>query len=270
MKVKEAVVNKTVAQIYLQPSKTSEMADEAIYGMVVELDKELQEGWYYIKTKYDYEGYMHIDDLYLNFESILAWKEKAHHEICHNVVDVMSSPSYKGYQLKLLVRGSLVKSLDERKDNWSKISLVDGTTGWVRQEFLKVVTVTRDQDEDRLRKSLVDTALKYLNTQYRWGGRSPLGIDCSGLCSISYLLNGITIYRDAKLKDKYLRPIPMEEVKGGDLLFFPGHVAMYIGEGKFIHSSASINGVNINSLNQEDSDYREDLKDQLYAIGTIF
>ena len=62
----------------------------------------------------------------------------------------------------------------------------------------------------------------------------------------------------------------MEEAKEGDLLFFPGHVAMYIGDGKFIHSSASINGVHINSLNPEDDDYRKDLKDELYAIGTIF
>lgn len=265
----EGIVIKTVAPIYLKPSKESEMADEAIYGMVVELT-ESSDDFYFVKTKYDYSGYMHKDDLMFGLEDVVKWSKESTYEICHNLVDVMSLPSYKGYQLKLLPRGASLIKLGEEKDGWVSVSLACNTKGWVRKDFLRKKVNKDDLDEETLRKNLVNTAYKYLNTQYRWGGRSPLGIDCSGLCSISYLLNGVVIYRDARLKDEYMKSITMEEAKEGDLLFFPGHVAMYLGKGRFIHSSASINGVNLNSLNPEDSDFRKDLKDELYAIGTIF
>lgn len=264
-----AIVINTVAPIYLKPSKESEMADEAIYGMIVELEKKTDD-FYFVKTRYDYQGYMHKDDLMSQVEDVIVWENISKHEICHNLVDVMSAPSYKGYQLKLLTRGAAVAILNEEKDGWIKVALACKSQGWIRKDFVQEKIINRKTDENTFRKSLVDTAYTYLNTQYRWGGRSPLGIDCSGLCSISYLLNGVVIYRDARLKEEYMRSITMEEAKEGDLLFFPGHVAMYIGDGKFIHSSASINGVHINSLNPEDDDYRKDLKDELYAIGTIF
>ena len=69
----------------------------------------------------------------------------------------------------------------------------------------------------------------YLGAQYRWGGKTPLGIDCSGIVSMAYLLNGVTIYRAAAIKSGFaLHEISLEAAKPGDLLFFPGHVAMYL------------------------------------------
>ena len=149
--------------------------------------------------------------------------------------------------------------------------MADNTTGWVRTVFIRDKKTSFDKNnEEQIRKDLVDTAMLYLGTQYRWGGKSPLGIDCSGLCSVSYLLNGIIIYRDARLKEKYMRSISLEEIKPGDLLFFPGHVAMYIGNDKYVHSSSSLNGVKVNSLNPEHEDYKEDLAKTITGIGTVF
>ncbi len=61
-------------------------------------------------------------------------------------------------------------------------------------------------------------------------------------------------------------------MKPGDLLFFPGHVAMYIGNDKYVHSTGKngSDGVVINSLNPFDEDYREDLLKNLKAVGSIF
>lgn len=139
--------------------------------------------------------------------------------------------------------------------------------------------------EAALRKTLTDTALEYLGVQYRWGGRSGFGIDCSGLVSMSYLRCGITIYRDASLVDGYaMERIPLNwDVEGhwlpselskllpGDALYFPGHIAMYLGEGRYIHSTgkAGDNGVVINSLLPDDACYREDLVRLLYAVGGV-
>lgn len=268
---KYAILNNTVVPINLHPTLHSEMADEGLYGMVVKLLKYVEDGWYYVETHYNYYGYIHESNMIIDDIKANEWMKNAKHIITHSVVDVMPSASFKGYVKELLTRGAIVRVTGNEKDNWTEIQLADNSTGWVRTGFIgnKLTSYNKD-DEAQLRDNLVKTAMSYLGTQYRWGGKSPLGLDCSGLCSISYLLNGIIIYRDAIRKDEYMRKITLEEIKPGDLLFFPGHVAMYIGDNKYVHSSSSINGVNINSLNPEDIDYREDLANSITDLGTIF
>ena len=60
--------------------------------------------------------------------------------------------------------------------------------------------------------------------------------------------------------------------KGADLIFFPGHVAVYIGGGRYIHATAwrKTPRVTINSLNPEAPDYRRDLAESISAFGSLF
>ena len=84
---------------------------------------------------------------------------------------------------------------------------------------------------------------------------------------------GVLIYRDAKLVEGWpMHKIPLEQAKRGDALYFPGHIALYLGEGRYIHSTgaAASGGVVINSLEPDDPLYREDLVKCLYAVGSIF
>ena len=138
-----------------------------------------------------------------------------------------------------------------------------------------------DGSENAFRETLVSEAMKYMGVQYRWGGKSFRGIDCSGLVSISYMRCGVLIYRDASIVDGWpIQRLALEELKApevlaslkkGDALYFPGHIAMYIGDGKYIHSTGRIGsgGVVINSLRPEDPDFRQDLLDCLYAVGGV-
>ena len=93
-------------------------------------------------------------------------------------------------------------------------------------------------DEEKFRENVVKTAKLYLGTQYRWAGKTPQGIDCSGLCSMAYMLNGVYIYRDASIEEQYpVKEIvsaeewsedPMKalsKLKPGDLIYFKGHIA---------------------------------------------
>ena len=265
------ILKEVVVPINLEPKLQSEMADEGLYGMVVKILEEKEDDWYLIETSYNYKGYIHKSNMILDDEKAKLWEEKANTRIDHLLVDVMPSHSYKGYVVQLLTKGALVISTGQEVDNWMEIELVNGLKAWIRKNFAKArVEIGREINTSELRKNLVDTALTYMGTQYRWGGKSPLGLDCSGLCSVSYLINGIHIYRDAVLKEEYMRGITIEEVKPGDLIFFPGHVAMYIGNDKYVHSSSSINGVNINSLNPAHGDYRKGLADTITGVGTIF
>lgn len=125
--------------------------------------------------------------------------------------------------------------------------------------------------EEDFRNRVVQTALSYLTTPYRWGGKSPLGIDCSGLCSMAYMLNGVVIYRDAKIVDRFpIKEINIEHIQKGDLLYFPGHIAMYMGDDLYVHSSLGGNEVSINSLNKNHINYREDLATTITAVGSLF
>ena len=119
----------------------------------------------------------------------------------------------------------------------------------------------------------METACSYFGAPYRWGGKTPLGIDCSGLAQMTYLLNGIIIYRDAKLAPGYpMRQIPRERKQPGDLLYFPGHVAVYLGNQRYLHATAAADRycVTVNSLDPCEEDYRENLADSLTAVGSIF
>ena len=90
-----------------------------------------------------------------------------------------------------------------------------------KEEIKKEETKKQEQD---LRDNIIKSARSYLGCAYRWGGKTPAGIDCSGLAFMSYLENGLLIYRDARFVEGYpIHPISREELKKGDLIFFPGH-----------------------------------------------
>lgn len=130
-----------------------------------------------------------------------------------------------------------------------------------------------DAGEEKLREQLTVSAREFLGTQYRWGGKSSQGIDCSGLVFMSYLDHGILLYRDAQIMTGYpVKEISREQLKKGDLLFFPGHVAMYLGEQRYIHATGYVKTpyVTINSLRKSDPDYRKDLAEKITGYGSIF
>ncbi|MFT9495693.1 C40 family peptidase [Anaerosolibacter sp.] len=266
-----AILKSTIVPILKNPNFQSEVADEGLYGMVVKILQEENEDWVYIETHYGYHGYVHKNHLIFGSDAAVTWQKKAQHVIIHPIVDVMAQPKYASYSIALLTRGAIVVSSEEIENDWIQIILPQGEKGWIRKTFVqKMEHISPREDEDTLRKKLVESALSYMGTQYRWGGKSPLGIDCSGLCSMTYMLNGVIIYRDAVLKDEYMRNIDRAQMKPGDLLFFPGHVAMYIGEDRYVHSTGREGRVLVNSLNPNHDDYREDLENTIIGIGTIF
>ncbi|SCG82287.1 NLP/P60 protein [Proteiniborus sp. DW1] len=270
--MKLAIVTSTIAPLMLEPKFNTEKIDEALCGMTLEILEELSNGWYYCITGYRYKGYVHDSCISIDTEKTCKWKEEAKNIINHRYVDVLAKPKYQSHIIHNLVKGSRIKLTDETSDVWSKIILPDGRKGWIKSVYIsQYLNSFKNIPEEELRNNLVNTALDYMGTQYRWGGKSHLGIDCSGLCSIAYLINGATIYRDAQIKEGYdMREISREELNKGDLIFFPGHVAMYIGGDKYIHSSSKNSGVRINSLNPKHIDYWGELAKTIIKYGSIF
>ena len=69
-----------------------------------------------------------------------------------------------------------------------------------------------------------------------------------------------------------MRAVPRSQAKPGDALYFPGHVARYLGRGMYIPATgaAAGGGVVLNSLDPASAFYRADLDQKLTAVGTIF
>lgn len=84
--------------------------------------------------------------------------------------------------------------------------------------------------------TIVAAAYSQLGVPYVWGGSSPgVGLDCSGLTQYCYRQAGIRISHYTEDQKNELRQIPISQAKPGDILYRYGHVAIYIGNDKYIH-----------------------------------
>ena len=269
-----ALINSPIAPLMTQPTKLCECADEAIYGMKVEILEDAGE-WALVKTHYSYEGWVEKANL-LPYEGRIAeFDAMEKRVIVKGFADLMHEPKVQSWPLISLPRGAVVGVTGKTKDeNWVQVVLCDGRKAWTRGTFLGELITTWDKaNEAEMRRTFVDNAMQYLGTQYRWGGKTTLGIDCSGLCSMAYLMAGVIIHRDASIKPQFcMKKIDYKDIKMGDLMFFPGHVAMYIEDGKFIHSTSreGDEGVVLATLNPADPDCRKDLLVRMQYCGSIF
>ncbi len=97
-----------------------------------------------------------------------------------------------------------------------------------------------------------DAALGYLGVPYVWGGTSPSGMDCSGLVMLAGQSVGHSFSRTTYTQQYEGTEVSMSALKKGDLLFFGGnspyHVAIYLGDGTFVHAPQPGDVVQITSI----------------------
>jgi cell wall-associated NlpC family hydrolase len=97
----------------------------------------------------------------------------------------------------------------------------------------------------------VNTALAQLGKPYRWGATGPGSYDCSGLALAAYRAAGVSLPRSSRAQSTVGRPVPLNALQPGDLLFFyqpVSHVAIYIGNGKMVHASTYGQPVKVTDL----------------------
>ncbi|MEG2074641.1 MAG: SH3 domain-containing C40 family peptidase, partial [Angelakisella sp.] len=256
--MEKLIVRAAVAPLYESPRAGALLADELLCGMSAELLEESGGGLVRVRSFYGYEGYGARESF--STEGAEEWGRREKLIVTWSYDNVQQQPSVRSPVSLSLPRGSLCAGKGPSVLGWQEVRLAGGGEGFIQAVHLAPYPMGGGLAGDKLRLSLCQNALSYMGCCYRWGGKTPLGIDCSGLCSQVYLNHGIGIYRDAVIAGGYpVHEIPFAELRPADLLYFRGHMALWLGDGRYIHSSASSGGVTASSFTEGDAGYRNDL-----------
>jgi cell wall-associated NlpC family hydrolase len=98
-------------------------------------------------------------------------------------------------------------------------------------------------ERTRHARDFVDVAERFIGTPYLWGGRTRIGLDCSGLLQIALEAAGIAAPRDTDMQETALGspvlvPQDLEGLERGDLVFWPGHVGIMVDGVMLLHANA--------------------------------
>lgn len=231
-----ALMYLTVAPLRVEPNQRSEMCSQVLFGEVL-IIKQYQGEWAFVVTAQDeYQGWIEKSQLYLITKE--DFKKYQSLEKVKLAVDF-----WENEKLNLrLVKGSTLPFYQDQTfiyNNSQKVPIE-----------ASVLIGIKDST------SIVKTAKTFLGTPYLWGGKTIMGIDCSGFSQIVFYLNGIQIARNASLQALQGIDVPfIQEAQPGDLAFFDNeegnitHVGILLNENQIIHASQGM--VRLDSIDQE-------------------
>jgi hypothetical protein len=176
---------------------------------------------------------------------------------------ILATQTKKGRQLKILNsipenQGIQVYLCEDSYIAWLPIESISCLKPALKS--YKYNPINRQQIEQKI-PEIINFTKQAMNTPnyYLWGGTIAPNYDCSGLIQDSFATFGIWLPRDSYQQEEFTTKIKQEELQQGDLIFFGEkkvtHVALYLGEGYYIHSSGKEignNGIKINHLSTQD------------------
>ena len=197
------------------------MVSQLLYGEVFSVDEEV-DGWFFINTDSDnYKGW----------------------------IDPRTALKVDESQVYSMMVDELFFKLDNKKQSLlltygAEIFCGIKKTNSVSGPFpLPVEFINRKREIISYKKRILEDVERFLNVPYLWGGRSPFGIDCSGLIQVIHKVNGIIFPRDAERQALMGTEVKFTERKAGDLAFFINakdkitHVGILTDKDHIIHAS---------------------------------
>jgi cell wall-associated NlpC family hydrolase len=235
------------------PRPDSNLETEALKGETVTVFAE-SEGWAWVQIDRDlYVGYMPADGL---SASII----EPTHRIAALRTYVFPEPDAKSPPLALLSLNALFTA---RAEEGKFLALEDG--GYV---FAPHALLAGEVVEDA-----VAVAEKFLGTPYLWGGRTSIGLDCSGLVQLAFEAAGYNAPRDADMQAEELgEPIAWKKgakLRRGDLVYWEGHVGIMTSPTGLIHANAYHMAVEIEPLAEARERIREATGSEVIGVRRL-
>ncbi len=153
--------------------------------------------------------------------------------------------------------------VSSEQEGYYGVIMLGGATGWLPTSAAQVTDscVTPDQINRMLQQGqghgeVVQEAMRYLGTPYRYGGALPRDVDCSLLVQTVFARYGVHMPRTAAEQCEIGTPVTTDQLQPGDRLYFINHAgrinhtAIYMGDSQFIHASSNRGCVAINSLTE--------------------
>lgn len=263
----QGVINLSVANMRTRPGHDAEMATQSLLGTQVDILQKIK-GEYRVRTPEGYISYVPTASVKAFTPTEMEkWKNAKKIIYTTDFGKSYSKPDKNSIRVSDLVYGNIL-ALQKETKGFYEVAYPDGRIAFIPKD--EAIALDKWIDTRQLTAdNVLSSAYTMLGLPYLWGGTSVKGVDCSGFTKTSYYMNGYIIPRDASQqvlvgdKIEILGPdgnfdpeIALQNLKPADLLFFAGgkannpnarvtHVALYIGNGEFIHSAGT---VRINSM----------------------